>query len=130
MSGTVDRGRIEDWVAAYERAWRTAGTAPLAEIFSAEATYLTTPFAEPMRGLAELAEFWEAEREGPDEEFTLESEVVAVEGDTGVVRCEVVYGAPHDLSYRDIWIVRLDGEGRCFHFEEWPFWPEKGTSPS
>ena len=128
MSGTVDRGRIAEWVADYERAWRTAGTDQLAELFTPDATYLTTPFAEPVRGLDAIAELWEEEREGPDEEFTLQSEIVAVEGDTGVVRLEVRYGEPHHRTYRDIWIVRLDRDGRCVYFEEWPFWPDQPAS--
>jgi len=41
-----------------------------------------------------MAALWDAEREGPDEVFKLTSEIVAVEGDTGVVRVEVVYGDP------------------------------------
>ena len=36
---------------------------------------------------------------------------------------EVEYGEPINRSYRDIWIVTLDGDGRCTAFEEWPFWP-------
>ncbi len=35
------------------------------------ATYRAAPFAEPVIGLAAIAAFWEAEREGPDEPFTL-----------------------------------------------------------
>jgi hypothetical protein len=66
---------------------------------------------------------WEAERLGPDEEFEMSGEVVAVDGDTGVARVEVRYGAPKDKEYRDLWIIRLDEAGRCFQFEEWPFWP-------
>jgi hypothetical protein len=28
------------------------------------------------------------------------------------------------LTYRDLWIVTLDAEGRgCVAFEEWPFFP-------
>jgi ketosteroid isomerase-like protein len=128
VSGTADRGLIEDWVTGYERAWRTAGTDQLAELFTPDATYQTTPFADRVRGLGAIAELWDAEREGPDEVFTLASEVVAVEGDTGVVRLEVAYGAPHNRTYRDIWIIRLDETGRCFHFEEWPFWPDQPAS--
>ena len=55
------------------------------------------------------------------------SEIVAVEGDTGVSRVEVWYDGPPPRHYRDLWIVRLDDSGRCTHFEEWPFWPELGT---
>jgi hypothetical protein len=121
----LGRAELAAWIAAYEKVWRTAGPEPLADLFTADATYLAAPFEEPHRGLDEIAEFWDAEREGPDEIFTMQSEIVAVEGDTGVVRLEVAYGEPINRTYLDLWIVRLDDTGRCFHFEEWPFWPER-----
>lgn len=119
----ADRATVESWVEAYERAWRAPGAEVLAELFTPEATYSMAPFEEPHRGLAAIARLWEDEREGPDETFALDSEVVAVEGDTGVVRLHVRYGDPSQREYRDLWIVRLDAEGRCVAFEEWPFWP-------
>jgi ketosteroid isomerase-like protein len=120
---------IADWVSAYERAWRTAGTEQLADLFTHDATYRMAPFEDPHRGLDAIAELWDAERRGPDEDFTLTSEVVAVDGDTGVVRCEVAYGEPYNIVYRDLWIIRLDEDRRCLHFEEWPFWPGQPLSP-
>ena len=80
-----------------------------------------------MRGLDEIARLWEGERVGPDEPFRMTSEIVAVDGDTGVSRVEVWYDGPPPRHYRDLWIVRLDDSGRCTHFEEWPFWPDLGT---
>ena len=53
------------------------------------------------------------------------SEVVAADGDTAVVRVGVSYGDPVRQEYRDLWIVRFAGDGRCTSFEEWPFWPEQ-----
>lgn len=120
---TVSRAQIRQWVSDYERAWRTDGPGPLSELFSEDATYSTSPFEEPHRGLAAIASMWERERLGPDESFAMNSEVVAAEADTGVVRVEVRYGPPKERLYRDLWIVRLDADGRCIHFEEWPFWP-------
>jgi hypothetical protein len=119
----MDRGQLADWIARYERAWRTAGTDGLAELFAEGASYSTAPYEEPHRGLAAISEMWEAERLGPDEEFEIASEIVALEGDTGVARIEVHYGGPKSKEYRDLWIVRLDQAGLCSHFEEWPFWP-------
>ena len=118
----MDRKQLTDWVAAYERAWRSPGTEGLHEIFSSDASYSTAPYEEAHRGLEAIAAMWEAER-GAGEEFTLETEIVAAEGDTGVVRVEVDYGRPRRQQYRDLWVIRLDREGRCVHFEEWPFWP-------
>lgn len=119
----MNREELSRWVAAYEAAWRAPGTAALAGLFATDASYRTAPFEEPFRGLDRIAEMWEAGREGPDEVFSLSSEIVAVEADTGVVRVEVEYAGPPARRYRDLWIVRLDTEGLCAHFEEWPFWP-------
>jgi len=55
-------------------------------------------------------------------------EIVAVDGDSAVVRVEVHYGEPVSQEYRDLWVLRFDDAGRCVWFEEWPFWPKKGWS--
>jgi ketosteroid isomerase-like protein len=96
----MDRAGLRAWVELYERAWRTAGTELLAELFAPEATYQTAPFEEPFCGLPAIAAMWEAGQ--GDEAFTMRSEVVAVEGDTGVARVEVRYGDPVRQQYRDL----------------------------
>ena len=68
--------RFAGWIAAYESAWRTAGTAPLGRLFTEDATYQAAPFDEPLAGVGAIARFWEDEREGPDEVFTLTSEIM------------------------------------------------------
>ncbi len=115
--------RFGSWIAAYERAWRTSGTEPLAELFTADARYRPAPFEPPVVGVAAIARFWEAERDGPDETFSLQAELIAADRATGVVRAEVTYGQPPRRTYRDLWVITLDGDGRCSAFEEWPFHP-------
>lgn len=119
---------MADWLAAYERAWRTAGTDALATIFTPDATYLQGPYRTPVVGLPAIARMWEDERDGADEVFQLSSDIVAVEGDTAVTRLEVRYGDPVDQEYRDLWITRFAPDGRCRSFEEWPFWPAQPTA--
>jgi ketosteroid isomerase-like protein len=121
----TSRRLVEEWIAAYERAWRTAGTEPLAGLFTESASYSMGPYEEPAVGQTAIAALWERERRGPEEEFEMSHEVIAVESDTAVVRVEVRYGPPQALEYRDLWIVRFDSDGRCREFEEWPFWPER-----
>jgi SnoaL-like domain len=118
----MDRAQLADWLERYERAWRQPGTEGLDALFTAEASYSPSPYAEPHLGLEAIREMWEAER-NPGEEFSVDSEVLAVEGDLGVVRLTVDYRKPRRQQYRDLWVVRLDGNGRCSEFEEWPFWP-------
>jgi len=119
----VSRQTVESWIALYERAWRTEGTGLLSALFSEDASYRMSPYEDPAVGPAAIGELWEREREGPDEEFEISHELVAVEADTAVVRVAVEYG--RGTVYRDLWIVRFAGDGRCAEFEEWPFWPEK-----
>ncbi|HEY5708341.1 MAG TPA: nuclear transport factor 2 family protein [Solirubrobacterales bacterium] len=114
---------IEEWVEGYEWAWRAAGTESLRELFTEDATYRMSPYEEPAAGIVAIAELWERERKGPDEPFEMRHAIVAVEGDTAVVRVEVQYGGPERLQYRDLWVVRFATDGRCREFEEWPFWP-------
>jgi hypothetical protein len=119
----VDRAQLTQWLEAYEKAWRTPGTGVLAKLFTEDATYSTAPYETPHRGLEAIGAMWEAERLDPNEGFEMSGEIVAVEGDTGVVRVEVQYHEPKSKEYRDLWIVRLNDAGLCFRFEEWPFWP-------
>jgi hypothetical protein len=95
----------------------------LATLFDEEASYRMSPYEEPARGLEAIAALWERERSGPDEGFEMSYEIVAVEGETAVVRVEVDYASGEE--YRDLWIVRFAADGRCREFEEWPFWPER-----
>lgn len=118
----MDRVQLESWLDDYERAWRADGTGLLGDLFAEEATYSTGPYEKPHRGLRAIAEMWEAERSA-GEEFRIEREVIAVDGNTGVVHVEVNYERPRRQQYRDLWVVRLDEAGLCVQFEEWPFWP-------
>jgi SnoaL-like domain len=119
----IDRPAVEHWVSEYERAWRTPGTGDLPALFSSGATYLRSPYEEPIVGLDAIRTMWEEEREGADEVFTLAAEIVAIDGETAVVRAEVRYGRPLRQEYRDLWILRFDADGRCWWFEEWAYWP-------
>jgi hypothetical protein len=121
----TDRAMVSRWLAGYEAAWRARGTGQLAEIFTEDASYRLSPYAEPIVGLGAIGSMWEAERDGPDEVFTLATDIVAVDGPMAVVRAEVSYGDPVRREYRDLWVMRLGEDGRCGWFEEWPYWPER-----
>ena len=118
------------WVEGYERAWRTAGTDALADLFTDDAEYLGTPYDVPVVGLAAISEMWDEDRNGPDEVFTMTAEVVACQGDTGVARVQVRYGDPLVQEYLDLWVVQFAADGRARRFEEWPFWPTHGRAPA
>ncbi|MFJ1457813.1 nuclear transport factor 2 family protein [Nocardia sp. N2S4-5] len=121
----MDRAAVDAWVERYEWAWRTPGTAQLGELFAPGASYLPSPWAAPITDATELARFWERARDGADEPFTMTSAVVALDGDTAVVRVEVEYARADPARWRDLWVLRFADDGRCTWFEEWPFAPEQ-----
>jgi hypothetical protein len=118
------RAEVAAWVDGYERAWRTPGTDGLDGLFTPGASYSQGPYEDPVIGLPAIARMWEAERDGPDEVFTMTYSIVAVEADIAIVRVEVKYGTPLRQEYRDLWIINFASDGRCQSFEEWPFWPD------
>ena len=121
----TDRATVLRWIADYEAAWRAPGTEALAVLFAADASYLQSPYQQPVTGLDAIGRMWEAERQGPDEVFTLAAEILAVDGPVAVVRAEVRYGKPARQEYRDLWVIRLGEDGLCTWFEEWPYWPQR-----
>lgn len=55
----TDRMAVADWVARYERAWRTAATDALDELFTGTASYSPSPWAAPIEGLEAIRRFWD-----------------------------------------------------------------------
>lgn len=123
----MDHSAVRTWVDRYEQMWRTAGTDGLGELFTPDATYLPSPWATPVVGSTRLAEFWDDERDGPDEAFAMTSQVLAVDRATAVVRVTVDYGDPVVSRWRDLWVLQFDDDGRCRSFEEWPFAPDQAA---
>jgi ketosteroid isomerase-like protein len=128
MGKMIDRAAVDRWVAGYEAAWRAPGTESLGSLFTEDATYLQSPYQAAVQGLAAIRQMWEAERDGPDEVFTLATDTLAVDGPIAVVRAEVRYGDPLRQEYRDLWVLRFADDGRCTWFEEWPYWPGRPYS--
>jgi len=129
----VDEDAFRRWIAGYERAWRTPGTAALAELFTPDAEYRHSPYAETISGLDAIGRDWEATRDGPDEPFTMAADVLALTtgdpaGPLGIAHVLVRYGEPANREYRDLWLVRFAPDGRAREFEEWAYWPGRGWS--
>ena len=121
----VDRDGVMRWVTEYERAWRAGDLDGIPRLFTEEARYRTSPYADPRVGHAAIRAFW-LEDEGRT--FSVTAEPVAVEGHDAVVRLEVRYLTPAAQEYRDLWVLRFAPDGRVDDFEEWAYWPGKPHS--
>jgi ketosteroid isomerase-like protein len=121
MAG-MERAAVEDWVAAYERAWRDDDVAAVETLFSPDAAYRTSPYDEPAVGHEAIKDLW---LDDQGRTFTMDYSVVAVDGDVAVVRLQVSYGDPAQ-EYCDLWVLRFATDGRVAEYEEWATWPEAG----
>jgi ketosteroid isomerase-like protein len=117
----VNRDRVMRWVAGYERAWREGDRDAIAELFTEDARYYTSPDADAEVGHAAIRALWLRDQ---GETFAVRAEPVAVEGRDAVVRLRVRYGDPVRQEYRDLWVLRFAADGRVEYFEEW-YWPGK-----
>lgn len=121
----MDRSDIERWLAAYRRAWETDDPQDIAALFTEDATYAARPFGKPWEGRDAIVAKW-IELGDSKVHWQFESEVVAIDGDTGVVRGLTTYPA-HDEApeevYSNIWVIKLAPDGRSRWFGEW--WVER-----
>jgi ketosteroid isomerase-like protein len=121
----VDRTDLEDWLARYRRAWTNDDPAEIAGLFTEDASYSPWPFSKAWQGRERIVEKW-IDRGDSNRPWGFEHEILAFEGDTGVVRgltTSPPYGDEPLAVYSNIWLVRLEPDGRAREFAEW--WIEK-----
>lgn len=118
---------VQAWLDRYIGAWRTYDEQAIGDLFSDDAEYRFHPWAEPVRGRAEIVRSWVApEGEGEsarDEPGTWEARYQpwAVGGDravaVGASRYFATAGQPERL-YHNAWLLEFDAGGRCRSFTE------------
>ena len=123
--GAQDRAAVESWLAGYRRAWQTDDPGDITALFTDDASYSPWPFSTPWQGRDQIVAKW-IERGDSKDPWRFESEILAVEGDTGVIKGLTTYPA-HDNEaedvYSNIWVVQLAPDGRARSFAEW--WIQK-----
>lgn len=106
----------EKWTAAYVEAWKSNEPQHIAALFSEDAKYLTNPDSEPRVGRADIVAGWLEDLDEPDA-WTFEWWIVREDAGFVVIEGRTKYPAERD--YLNLWIVRLDAEGRATEFTEW-----------
>jgi SnoaL-like domain len=120
----MDSSDYEAWVARYVGAWRSNDPDDIGGLFSDDATYSTTAFAEPWQGRDEIVAEWLARKDEPAD-WTFRYEVMGAIGDIGLVRGVTDYPKDEE-EYHNLWEISLDSSGRCTRFLEW--WMLKPTA--
>jgi ketosteroid isomerase-like protein len=117
----IDEAIVRDWVERYIKAWNSNDPSEIGELFTANGVYVSGPFDEPWHGRETIVTNWLGRKDEPgDTQFTYD--VIAVDGDLGVVEAKTVYFDP-PYEFGNLWLVRLNDAGQCTHYTE--YWMEK-----
>lgn len=109
--------QVATWVDGYVRAWNSNSPGDIAALFTEDAHYFTAPFRTPWRGTGEIVEGWLERKEEPgDATFSWEPLVLTPE--LTIIQGMTTYRTPPQI-FSNLWIIRLDHDGRCREFTEW-----------
>jgi uncharacterized protein (TIGR02246 family) len=114
-----DADAVRAWVEGYVIAWSSNKPEDITRLFTEDAEYYADPHGPPWVGREEIVEQWLAHRDQPGA-TTFEWQPLVVTDDVAVVTGATTY--PH-TAYSNLWVIRLDAEGRCREFTEW--WMER-----
>ncbi|MGV9775743.1 nuclear transport factor 2 family protein [Streptosporangium sp. NPDC003464] len=120
----TDLSRVATWIDGYVQAWNSNDPAHIGALFTEDATYCTAPFQPPWRGRGQIVERWLEARDEPGE-TTFDWRPVTVTDEVAIIQGTTAYP---DRAYSNLWVIRLDPEGRCREFTEW--WMEHPASPA
>jgi uncharacterized protein (TIGR02246 family) len=118
-------GRLQTWVDGYVEAWNSNDPVAIAALFTQDAAYYTEPYSLAWQGRDEIVRQWLDRKDAPGEtEFRWHP--LAISPDVAVVQGEAVYRNP-PRTYSNLWVIRLNAEGRCTEFTEWWMQHPEGT---
>ncbi len=111
----TDLNRVSAWIEGYVRAWNSNDATDIGALFTEHAEYYTAPFDPPWRGREQIIERWLANKDEPGE-TTFDWRPVSITDEVAIIEGTTTYP---DQTYSNLWVIRLDVDGRCGHFTEW-----------
>jgi uncharacterized protein (TIGR02246 family) len=115
----MDRSGARAWLDRYFAAWVSNDPEDVAALFTEDAVYAVSPFAEPWVGRDEIVRRW---TDGRQEDIVHDSEVLAVDGDVVVAHWHVRArnaGGPAVREWDGLLLLRFAADGRCAEHREW-----------
>ncbi len=120
----TDSDRLASWIDGYVRVWNTNEPDDIRALFTPDAEYYTEPYRPAWRGLDQIVKGWLEHRDEPGE-TTFDWHPIAVTDDVAIIEGTTTYPGQ---TYSNLWVIRLDADGRCRQFTEW--WMEHPISPA
>jgi uncharacterized protein (TIGR02246 family) len=118
----MDHAAVQRWLDNYVQAWKTYDSQMIAGLFSEDATYYYSPYAEPLRGRDAIAADWLKNPDAPNS-WQAQYHPIMIDGNTAVTNGRSTYfeadGKTVNREFDNIFLLRFDEDGRCREFTEW-----------
>jgi uncharacterized protein (TIGR02246 family) len=117
----VDARHVEDWLDRYGRAWEERDPGAAAALFTEDATYRETPFAEPLRGAEAVREYW-ADVTEQQEDIRFGYGLLAVTGELAIALWTSTFTSVPGgdrVELDGVFVLRFGDDGLCNELREW-----------
>jgi len=113
----MEKSDVARWIEGYIQAWNSNDPQDIGQLFTEQAAYYTGPWEQPWQNRRGIVDGWLERKDDPGS-FNFRYEVLAADGDTGVVRGWTEYPGS-GRTYSNIWVIRFDEGGQATEFTEW-----------
>lgn len=116
-----DKEELTRWLEAYGAAWESRDAASASALFTQDATYQETPYAEPFRGRAAIGEYWSRVTEDQDG-IDFGFEALGCSGNLGFAQWSARFrsisgDAPVELN--GVFVLEFADSGHVSSLREW-----------
>jgi len=113
---------VVQWASLYKKSWEILDPDLLVSLFTSDAIYQTSPFAEPFHG-RNFHEMW-ASGKGVQSGNYMNLEIWHVEDNTAIVQwiAQTNYFDKGPRHGNGILKLRFTDDGRCYELKEWQHW--------
>jgi uncharacterized protein (TIGR02246 family) len=117
----VDQETLASWLHRYEQAWESRDAEAASSIFTENALYYETPYAEPFRGREGIADYWARVTED-QRDVDFDAEVIAVKDDVGVAHWNAKFtntSTGGHVELDGVFVLQFDGGNLVSELREW-----------
>src|SRR5690606_33271931 len=104
---------LERWLAGYKAAWESRDAEAVCRLFTLDALYYETPYAEPFKGHDGIRDYWSSVT-ADQRDVAFSSDVIGVIEPTGIARWSAKFklasnGA--DVELNGVFLLQFNAEG-------------------
>ena len=119
----LEPGYLQGWLDRYGEAWVSRDADAAAALFSADADYFETPYADAFHGRDGIRGYWSTVT-ADQRDIEFDAQVLAVDGNVGVAEWSATFvsaSTGESIGLDGVFVLEFDADGMCTTLREWWF---------